>query len=368
MMKETSRVRLAALLALGAALSLVPSRLFAWGFVGHKAIGILAQERLTPQALNAVQAILGQNSQGHDVALQDIAACPDEIKYAKQSPFVCAGIIEIGAGEQTAFGPVDIPWKASSAWHFANVPNGASPDAADIEQYCPDNANGNPAKKCVMAQVKYDMQILESPSSSSSDRQLALMFLVHFVGDEHQPLHINDDNDWGGNKKKVVFEGQPLNLHALWDDVLTPRYGAMTETDQAQAADAADLAAKLDADLENRDTSGWTASPDLPDQAAVESFYIAKNVIRPVYAQDYDSSQNAAVFGPDYVTRMQPIAYEQLEKAGVRLAYFLNQIFSQAQSAAAQAAPAPQKTSLEKALDGVLNFSFLKGAAWDGGN
>ncbi|HVA66032.1 MAG TPA: S1/P1 nuclease [Elusimicrobiota bacterium] len=368
MAKKRLGARLAALLALGGSLTLAPSRLFAWGFVGHKAIGIIAQERLSPQALSAVQAILGQNSQGHDVALEDIAACPDEIKYAKQSPFVCAGVIEIGAGEQTAFGPIDIPWKASSAWHFANVPNSASPDASDIEQYCPDNTNGNPAKKCVMAQIKYDMQILESQRSSSSDRQLALMFLVHFVGDEHQPLHINDDNDWGGNKKKVVFEGQPLNLHALWDDVLTPRYGAMTETAQAQAADAADLAAKLDGDLGSRDVSGWTSASDLPDQSAVESFYIAKSVIRPVYAQDYDPSQNAAVFGPDYMTQMQPIAYEQLEKAGVRLAYILNQIFSQAQGAAAQAAPAPQEASFEKALDSVLNFSFLKGAAWDGGN
>ena len=366
--KERPSVRLAALLALGGGLALVPSRLFAWGFVGHKAIGIIAQERLSPRTLGAVEAILGRNNQGQSVSLADIAACPDELKYAKQSPFVCAGVIEIASGEQSAFGTVALPWKASSAWHFANVPNAASPDASDIEQYCPDNANGNPAKKCVMAQVKYDMQVLESPSSSLGDRQLALMFLVHFVGDEHQPLHVNDDNDWGGNKKKVVFEGQPLNLHALWDDVLTPRYGAMSETPQAQAADAADLAAKLDQDLGSRDVSAWTTGQDLPDEAAVESFYIAKNVIRPVYAQDYDPSRNAAVFGPDYVTQMQPIAYEQLEKAGVRLAYFLNLVFSQAQGAAVQAAPAPKKTAFQKALDGVLNFSFLKGAAWDGGN
>ncbi|MDE1975765.1 MAG: hypothetical protein KGI84_00720 [Elusimicrobia bacterium] len=368
MAAEKPVAKLLSLLAFGGCLSLAPSRAFAWGYVGHRAIGILAQQRLTPQALSAVQSILGQSDQGQDVSLADVATCPDDVKYAKQDPYTCAGAFELASGEQSAFGTVQIPWKASSGWHFANVPNSASPTASDIEQYCQDNTNGNPAKKCVMAQIKYDIQILETPGESLSNRQMALMFLTHFVGDEHQPLHVNDDNDWGGNKKKVVFEGKPWNLHSLWDDVFMPRYGAMTETGAAQAADSSDLAAKLDQDLGNRDTSAWTSVPDLPDEAAVESFDIAKNVIRPVYAQDYDPSQNAAVFGPDYVKQMQPIAYEQLEKAGVRLAYILNQIFAQPMAAPARAPVVKSKASFEKALDGVLNFSFLKGAAWDGGN
>ncbi|MHB2026247.1 MAG: S1/P1 nuclease [Elusimicrobiota bacterium] len=321
-----------------AAFSFLARAGFCWGPVGHRVVGVIAQDRLTPQALAAVESILGQNRQGSSASLEDIANCPDDVKYGKGSSLSCAGAFSMSAGEQTAFGPVAIPWKESAPWHFMNVPNSASPAAGNIEQYCPDNSNGNPAKDCVTAQIKYDLKILESPQYSQSDRQLALMFLVHFVGDEHQPLHINDDNDWGGNKKKVVFEGSQMNLHALWDNIIEPRYDYKTESPQGEIADSASLAAKLEQDLGNHDIGSWTASSDLPDQAAVESFYIAKNVIRPSYAQSYDPSQNAAIFGADYQKTMQPIAYLQLEKAGVRLAYLLNNALgSQAAGSAARA-------------------------------
>ncbi len=362
---KMKRIGGVAALALAGGLFLIPTKLFAWGYVGHRAIGFLAQERLSPQAASAVAAILGRD----DVGLGDIAACADDIKYGKGQSFSCAGAFVVSAGERTSFGTVSLPWKASARWHFVNVPNSSSPNDASIEQYCPPgDPNGNPAKACVMAQIKYDLQILSSPQASLSNRQMALMFLAHLVGDEHQPLHINDNNDWGGNKDKVVFEGWHTNLHSIWDDVLESRYDYYKEPKGSRTADAKALAAKLDSDMKNRDSLDWMDTPDLPDQAAVESFYIAKDVIRPAYAQDYDPAQGVAVFSQAYKERMQPIAYEQLEKAGVRLAVLLNRLFDQGQASSAAPRVAASAPAPAQAFVSAVNFSFLSKPAWDGGN
>ncbi|MDE2236870.1 MAG: hypothetical protein KGK30_03185, partial [Elusimicrobia bacterium] len=218
--------------------------------------------------------------------LEQVAPCADFIRRGSGAD--CAGI-QLDAEPQ------------SRPWHFIDIPISDSPES--LEPYCP---GGN----CVVDQIKDDVRALEDSSASFSQRQLALIYLVHFVGDEHQPLHCADEivdgrSDYGGNAKPVVFEGsrsQRLNLHALWDHIIEPK----------DKLDPSTLAAQLERDIKKRDISSWT-SGDFVADAARESFQIAKDDIYPEYAAD------GGRIDASYHDRMQALAELRLEKAGVRL-------------------------------------------------
>ena len=143
------------------------------------------------------------------------------------------------------------------------------------------------------------------------------MFLVHLVGDLHQPLHNATDGDSGGNAKLVRFMAtpharKPMNLHHLWDNMIMKD----SEVKKRRPADFAD---GLEADMKEKNTAEWSQG-ELIDSAALESFSIAKTRIYRAYATEGGNS-----IGRDYQRELQPVAFEQVEKAGVRLAALLNQ-------------------------------------------
>ncbi|MDE2140854.1 MAG: hypothetical protein KGL74_11220 [Elusimicrobia bacterium] len=307
-------------LALGVCLPPRPAR--AWSANGHKTVALIAESRLSDATKAAVAAILGPTA-----TLDAIAPCADDIRG--RSGFDCAGL-QLNAEPQ------------SQPWHFVDAPITASPaDAAALEEYCPNGA-------CVVDQIRAAVRTLESPGPAidANQKQVALMFLVHFVGDVHQPLHcaneiVNGASDRGGNLKGVVFEGTPLNLHALWDH-------------QIQATDANDPAAtsaRLIADLRGKDVGSWLTG-DYAATAALESFEIAKDTVYP----DYDSEDPKAL-GADYQSRMQPIVDERLERAGVRLAGLLEQALGPVPPVSvaklAPAPPIPAATAVRASFDGV---------------
>lgn len=304
------------LLPLSAALSIVPQRARAWGAVGHKAIGMIAQDRLTPEALSQVHAILGQA-----LTLDEIANCADQQRAAK-APFLCGGPLGF---------EVDPDGGKSFSWHFLDIPQDEAPTYQNLAKNCPNGSD------CVVAQIDKDIAVLKDPGASKHAKQMALMYLVHFVGDEHQPLHCPSfdpkNNDLGGNKLKVDFVGENSNLHAVWDDILED--GVSWNTPDAQlTAMAAQLAGQLEQRIaEDRTVPFWTVG-DMNRDAALESFSISKNLIRPVYDAD------RGVMGEAYRQEMQGVAYKRLEMAGVRLAAILNQTLAAPSQAAYAAADA----------------------------
>ncbi len=288
-------------LAAAAAAALFPRSALAWSANGHKTVALIAESRLTQAAQDAVAAILGPG-----VTLDAIAPCADDIRG--KSGFDCAGL-RLAAEPQ------------SQPWHFIDVPISASPaDGGALEAYCPNQA-------CVVDQVRAAVALLQgggSPALTADQKQVALMFLVHFVGDEHQPLHcayedVNGVNDRGANLKNVTFDGAPLNLHALWDH-------------QIQVGDTNDpgqTSSRLISDLQGKDVSSWLQGDFVAD-AALESFALAKGTVYPAY---YEQDPNG--LGDAYQRQMQPIVDERLERAGVRLAALLNQALGGAPSAGA---------------------------------
>lgn len=303
------------LAALLAVLALAPRPAAAWSANGHRAVALIAAARLSDAAKRAVVSILGPGA-----TLDAIAPCADDIRG--RSGFDCAGL-QLAAEPQ------------SEPWHFVDVPVTASPGGgADLEAYCPGGA-------CVVDQIRADVKVLQDPAASQAQKQVALMFLVHFAGDVHQPLHcaneiVNGVNDRGGNGKPVTFEGAQINLHSLWDHQIQP----------SDANDPAATSARLIADLQGKDVSAWV-SGDYVASAAFESFTIAKGTVYPAYY-----SSNPKSLGPAYQARMTPIVDERLERAGVRLAALLEQALvpppaavAGAASAEAAAAPAEKKAA-----------------------
>lgn len=158
---------------------LMASPAFAWWAEGHQIIAAIAAQRLNPKAKAAVAAILPKGQ-----TLESIASWADDI--AKER-------------------------KETSSWHYINIP----PDApqGDWTKYCPE-------KGCVAAATKEMEGVLRSKRATRAQREEALRFLVHFIGDMHQPLHAGERHDHGGNLVKVTFNGRVMTLHAAWDGVL----------------------------------------------------------------------------------------------------------------------------------------------------
>jgi hypothetical protein len=172
----------------------------------------------------------------------------------------------------------------------------------DMARDCP---NGN----CVIAAIAAMRAKLRDPATAADQRREALMFVIHFVGDMHQPLHSSNHGDRGGNEVHIVFHGQPGNLHGLWDGGLLARMGKED-----------DLFARLSAASARRRKKFAKGSvSDWAEQAH-------KLAQQMVYGRLPNAAPDAALaIGADYERRADAVIELQIERAGARLAAVLNQ-------------------------------------------
>lgn len=191
--------------------------------------------------------------------------------------------------------------------------------ATDLRKYCSSH-------NCVIDQVRVNLHKLQI-SKDLVSQQLALMFLVHFVGDMHQPLHCateiyDGQSDQGGNGKSVTLtvnsHKYTLNLHALWDHLIQSR------DDQNNPAK---LSRRLEKEIPN-DTSAWTAGDYVTD-AVLESFSFSQSNIYPDFHGNGPDSHGCQGnhLGVGYQKVMSNTVNQRLELAAVRLAALLEQAF-----------------------------------------
>jgi S1/P1 Nuclease len=183
-----------ALLAV-AMLSMTPRVAHSWGNEGHRITSMVAEQMLTARARIGVNDLLNGGS------LSDAAMFVDQFREALKR---------------------EVP--GSDKWHYDNIPVCAEFKPAE---HCTD---GN----CASVQAMRQLKILADKTKPKEERLLALRFLVHIVGDIHQPLHAADDNDLGGNRKIVVLptSTEPRNLHIVWDvDLVKVTLRGVSETD-----------------------------------------------------------------------------------------------------------------------------------------
>jgi S1/P1 Nuclease len=158
----------------------------------------------------------------------------------------------------------------------------------------------------VVAKIEQFEVLLTDQEASERQRLEALKYLVHFVGDIHQPLHVSDNNDRGGNDVLVVFRGYSTNLHAVWDTrIIGPALGP----------DERSYALKLVQNITPDKLESWSKGD--PVVWANEGYEIAVGVV-------YGKLPHSGTLPDSYEAEALPIVNEQLERAGVRLAMVLN--------------------------------------------
>lgn len=262
----------------------------AWGPQGHALVADIAAAHLTPAAQAKVADLLARDGVDH---LDKIASWPDAIR-----------------SKRPATGP----------WHYVDIPLGA--DHYQARRDCPrDN--------CVIARLAQYANVLGDASAAPDQRLEALKFVVHFVGDVHQPLHAENHDDKGGNAVHLRYFGHRTNLHAVWDSGiiehalgLTVHRGFTIDYGPTRAA-----AEQLDARVTPHERKIWGRDihADRLQQAAIrwadQSHRLARTVayadLPPTPRDDWSEA---------YQRRAWPVVRRQIQRAGIRLAGVLNAV------------------------------------------
>lgn len=272
----------------------------AWGDKGHEIIASIARDRLTAAARDWVDEILQKDA--------STLTAPDMVSRATWAD----------------------KWRDSghretASWHFVDLeisdpslktacfgyPNASAPPSA------------GPAQDCVVDKIGEFEKELGDRSTPDAERLLALTYLLHFVGDVHQPLHASDNQDRGGNCVHVSLGDQrTTNLHSFWDTgVLAPL-----------GDDPAAIAKTLEADITPDEAAAWAKGP--AEAWAEESYVAAKATAYTIGSPSGCENDRAPiVLTASYRAQALQTAKEQIEKAGVRLAWLLNEAAAKAGSA-----------------------------------
>ena len=278
------------------ALSLLAlQRAFAWGDDGHKVIALIAEHYLTPDVRRTVTSML--------------AADPDSLTQH-----------DIGS-ESTWADKYRNQHRETSKWHYV-----------DIELYHPDIvaacfgreplpaetlASNGPPNACVLDKINQFSEELKASGVDPDERLVALKFILHFVGDLHQPLHSSDNHDRGGNLVKIIVDGfnhrTRDELHGYWDTQFVDDLGVSPRA----------IADQLLGQITPEQKAKWEQGS--VDDWAMESFLISK---RDVYGDPPLSKEAVHHLDATYVAQAEKDAALQLTRAGVRLALLLNKLLA----------------------------------------
>jgi hypothetical protein len=302
----------------------LPAPARAWGCEGHQVVALLAEKHLTPHALEMAKKILADGpidpslsrycKEGGIDAMSDASTWPDDIRGIRPE---------------------------ASPWHYIDIPRGTK--LHDVEKFC------DPKEGCVTRAIADQLAILRSSEADPRKRADALRFVIHFVGDLHQPLHATTNNDQGGNCVPVAFfdalpqprnpqtESYAPNLHGVWDTNILAKATSGKTVDQ--------VASDLDESFRGK-IAHWQKGPANIDTWAWESYQLAAKKVygklpvripveapQPIKSCADDNHISARMLKLNeriedpYQNRAVPIVRERLAQAGARLAMLLNQLW-----------------------------------------
>ncbi len=262
---------------LGAAALLHSAQTLAWGQEGHRITGYIAQSLLSPEARAAAEQLIP------DADFSELALYMDVHKRELK---------------------VTLP--GSDTWHYTDIEVCSAP--GNESDPCP---NGD----CATVKIDHYTKVLADTTLPAAERKQALIFLLHLVGDIHQPLHAADHHDRGGNEVRIAALAGTHNLHAYWDSgVVRGLLGGQDEHDWAKQAVATNQA-RL-AEWQQGSASDWVSESN---RYATGTVYASL----PGFACE-TSLTGVVTLDDTYQSAAQTLASQQLVKAGARIAYVLN--------------------------------------------
>jgi S1/P1 Nuclease len=293
-----------------------PSATLAWGCKGHQTVALIAEKHLTPEAKQFVEKLLAEN--------------PIDPKWNRY----CGGASRDLMADASTWADDVRGERKNGPWHYIDVPRGS--ERGPLEPYC--GANG-----CVTRAISEQLAILKDAKADGAKRAEALRYIIHFVGDLHQPLHTTTNADEGGNCVPVKYlrrsahehnHSYSPNLHSLWDTAIPER--------DAEGADPAEYAEALDARFA-AEIEGWQKAGIHVDEWVWEGYDFAESVVYgaltpkiavepnvPVHSCSDDNNigerllhQNITA-GETYQEKAAPVAEKRIAEGGVRLAMMLN--------------------------------------------
>ena len=284
----------------------LPVALFAWGDDGHEIIGVIAYSRLAPAAKKKVDQLLNDD--------KDPLTAGDFVSRTTWADKY----------RDSDRNSTRLRYKATRNWHFVDIEIADG----DLAAACANHpklpagtlASAGPEKACVVDKIDQFTAELRNNSLAKAERLLALKFLLHLIGDVHQPLHAADRKDRGGNDVVVLFGDRtvPDNLHAYWDTHLVQKLGS----------DVRAVAAALNQRIGTANAQDW-AKGTAADWAK-GSFQRAKSVVYKFAGESTIIDAHGVQIqrlDTAYDGKALPTVREQLSKAGVRLAMVLNNLF-----------------------------------------
>lgn len=242
----------------------------AWGLTGHRIVGAIAETYLTAKAKRAIKAILGNES---------IAMASNWADFIKSDP----------------------TFNYLSAWHYINIKQGLTKNEFNLYLE-------NDSAIDAYTKISFLTEELKKKQLPADKKLMYLRLLIHIVGDVHQPLHVGQLEDLGGNRVKVLWFGEPTNLHSVWDEKMIESQ-KLSYTEYSYAINHTKSKQRLE----------WQKQP--LSEWIFESYQIAGQLYTEINQTDQKLSFR---YNFDHIETLN----QRLLKAGVRLAGLLNQIFT----------------------------------------
>jgi hypothetical protein len=296
-----------AIFLVGLMILMRPATGYCWGDEGHEIVALIAEHYLDPAVRARVSQLLAGDASGltRGTGIAQEATWADRFRDSDRDT-------------------TQRHYRQTREWHFIDI----EIDRPDLDDACfrhpalatGGNASEGPAADCILDKIDQFRRELKSRTTGTEERRLALQFLLHLVGDLHQPLHAADNHDRGGNDLRVEGAGPPGNLHHYWDTVFVRRLGTRAD----------DVSDRLTAGISDDERRAWSGGS--PEDWAEESFRIARD---HVYGPLKHTGAITGIGGggrPPTVTldaRYEAdagnIVAGQLQRAGLRLARLLNE-------------------------------------------
>lgn len=247
----------------------LPAVSLAWGVLGHRIVGEIADKHLSAKARAEIRKILGNET---------IAMSANWADFIKS----------------------DSTYDYLNTWHYINLDSGMSRN--DILTYLQKDTAVD-----VYTRMNFLVNELKKKNSAANKKALYLRLLIHFVGDIHQPMHIGRRQDLGGNRVRLNWFNTPSNLHAVWDESLV-NFQQLSYTEYTKAINFTTL----------QQRQAWQKQP--MSEWIIESYNIAQTLYSEIKRPDQRLSY-------DYNFKHLATVNDRLLKGGVRLAGLLNSIF-----------------------------------------